>query len=168
MPPRDRKGRWTVAPILELEYTPWPTATPAVRSAVAEAFAQAGVPIAREMTAAGADGPPPSELRWAPTHLTVRLLIATGGSDEASRNLRQDQTLWLRLANACAAVRQMAPTLPLGLQVHAGDHRTWYGWRPDDAVADVEAALKVLAASDAIACGGAHGWDRQAHCWVSL
>jgi hypothetical protein len=60
---------------LDLEYTPWPTATPALRASVADAFAQAGLPHSRETTAPGGDSPLPPDLAWAPTSLSVCIAV---------------------------------------------------------------------------------------------
>jgi len=143
--------------IVDLEYTPWPTATPALRAAVAGAFARAGLLDLREATAPGGDDPLTPSLAWAPTSLTVRLVV------EAA-----DAILWSRLRAACGAVRGTIPDLPLGLHVVTAQRKTAYAWRPDDAAADVAMAFDALIQSGRYDRSGVYGWCRSLGQWQPI
>jgi len=152
---------------LVLAYTPWPTATPALRVAVAGAFAQAGLPHARETAAPGGDGPLPLGLAWVPTSLAVCLVVEASDADP-NQELAADAPLWSRLCVACAAVRGVAPDLPLSLHVVIAERKTAYAWAPDDAAADVEMAFDALIESGAYDRGGVYGWYRSRGQWQPL
>ncbi len=127
--------------VVALSYTPWPTATPALRATVASAFARAGLPHLRETTARGEIGLLAPGLTWAPTSLSVCLVVEAA---DANRELAADTPLWSRLRAACSAVRDAIPDLPLGLHVVTTERKTSYAWSPDDAAADVEMAFDTL------------------------
>jgi hypothetical protein len=78
---------------LDLEYTPWPTATHALRASVADAFAQAGLPHSRETTAPGVGADEPVGLHSSPMSSGVR------NSPLLRRGV--DGRLWMLFSGAC-------------------------------------------------------------------
>lgn len=152
---------------LILDYTPWPTATPALRATVARAFARAGLPHPRETMALGGDGPLPPGLAWAPTSLAVCLVVEASDIDP-NQELAADAPLWSRLRAACAGVRGAIPDLPLGLHIIVAERQTAYAWAPDDAAADVETAFDTLIKSGTFDRGGVYGWYRSKGRWQPI
>ncbi len=150
---------------LDLKYIPWPTATPALRAAVDGAVVQAGLPHPRETTAPGGDGPLPPGLAWAPTSLSVCLVVE---ADDANQELAADAPLWPRLRAACSAVRGAVPDLPLGLHVIAAKRQTAYAWAPDDAASDVKMGFDALIESGTFDRGGVYGWYRSKGQWQPI
>ncbi len=151
--------------IVDLEYTPWPTAIPALRAAVVGAFARAGLPDLREVTAPGGDDPLTPGLAWAPTTLAVRLVVEMNNADQ---QLAADAILWLRLRAACGVVRDTLPDLPLSLQVVTAQHKTSYAWRPDDTAADVAMAFDALIQSGRFDRSGVYGWYHALGQWQPI
>ncbi len=153
---------------LDLEYTPWPTATPALRAAVAGAFVQAGLPHPRETTAPGGDSPLPPGLAWAPTSLSVCLVVEADDANQELQELAANAPLWSRLRAACSAVRAAVPDLPLGLHVITAKRKTAYAWPPDDAATDIEMAFDALIKSGTFDRGGVYGWYRSRGQWQPI
>jgi len=151
--------------VVALSYTPWPTATPVLRATVASAFARAGLPYLRETTARGGDRALAPGLAWAPTSLSVCLVVEAA---DANRELAADAPLWSRLRAACGAVRAAVPDLPLGLHVVTAERKTSYAWPPDDAAADVAMAFDALIESGTYDRGGVYGWYRSSGQWQPI
>ncbi len=151
--------------VVALVYTPWPTATPALRATVTNVFARAGLPDLRETTAPGGDGPLAPGLAWAPTSLVVRLVVEAAA---ANQDLAANALLWSRLRAACSGVRDTVPALPLGLDVVTIARKTSYAWSPDDAAADVERAFDALIQSGRYDRDGVYGWYRSIGQWQSI
>jgi hypothetical protein len=108
-------------------------------------------------------------MRWAATHLSVRLVSSEVAPVPGETRTDTMAQAWAQLSEACSGVRRAVPELPLGLHLVTATGMVWYAFRPDDTPDDVRAGIDALAeGGPGDADGGVYGWDRVAQRWVSL
>jgi hypothetical protein len=154
--------------VVELEYTPWATASPELRGAVRGIFHSAGVVVTREGAPPGA-GPEvelPSGSVWSRTSLAVRLVVSGERTPDLEHRILCDACPLL--ATPLSAVRRQFPSLPFGIQLVLPQYRIRYPFRRDDPPEEIETGTRALTQEPNRGQSGVWGWDCSIHGWVSI